>query len=57
MLYRLLRTLASVGVFTEVAGGLFALTPLAESLRTDALKLTGVVPTASLANVLEGARQ
>ena len=34
-LYRLLRALASVGVFTEVAEGGFALTPLAEPLRSD----------------------
>jgi hypothetical protein len=35
-LYRLLRALASVGVFTEQNDGRFALTPLAEHLRTDA---------------------
>jgi ubiquinone/menaquinone biosynthesis C-methylase UbiE len=35
-LYRLLRALASVGVFTEVAPATFALTPMAERLRTDA---------------------
>ena len=35
-LYRLLRALASVGVFAEVAEGGFALTPLAEPLRSDA---------------------
>ncbi len=35
-LYRLLRTLASVGVFAEAEGGRFALTPLAECLRTEA---------------------
>ncbi len=34
-LYRLLRGLASVGVFTEVDAGRFALTPTAEWLRTD----------------------
>ena len=34
-LYRLLRTLASLGVFTEVDARRFALTPLAEWLRTD----------------------
>lgn len=34
-LYRLLRALASVGVFTEVEGRRFALTPLAELLRSD----------------------
>jgi hypothetical protein len=34
-LHRLLRALASVGVFVEVAGGGFALTPLAEPLRSD----------------------
>jgi hypothetical protein len=33
-LYRLLRTLASVGVFTEPEPGVFALTPLAELLTT-----------------------
>src|ERR1051326_407494 len=34
-LYRLLRALASVGVFTELDGHRFALTPLAELLRSD----------------------
>jgi hypothetical protein len=34
-LYRVLRALASVGVFTERADGTFALTPLAEPLRSD----------------------
>lgn len=34
-LYRLLRTLASVGVFTEVEPHQFALTPVAEYLRSD----------------------
>ncbi len=34
--YRLLRALASVGVFTEVGEREFGLTPLADSLRTDA---------------------
>lgn len=34
-LYRLLRTLASVGLFTEVGPGRFALTPMGESLRSD----------------------
>jgi hypothetical protein len=34
-LYRLLRVLASVGVFAEDADGRFGLTPLAEYLRTD----------------------
>jgi hypothetical protein len=34
-LYRVLRALASVGVFSEVAAGTFALTPTAELLRTD----------------------
>ena len=34
-LYRLLRALASVGVFTEEEGRRFALTPLAELLRSD----------------------
>jgi hypothetical protein len=33
--YRLLRALASVGIFTEVDGRRFALTPLAELLRSD----------------------
>lgn len=33
-LYRVLRSLASVGVFTEIEGGKFDLTPLAEFLRT-----------------------
>jgi SAM-dependent methyltransferase len=35
-LYRLLRALASVGVFTEVEPGTFGLTPMAELLRSDA---------------------
>src|SRR5918995_5798048 len=35
-LYRLLRALASLGVFAENADGHFALTPLAEGLRTNA---------------------
>lgn len=35
-LYRVLRALASVGVFTETAPQVFALTPLAEYLREDA---------------------
>ena len=35
-LYRLLRALASVGVFTEQSDGRFGLTPPAEYLRTDA---------------------
>ncbi|HET6467429.1 MAG TPA: methyltransferase [Geminicoccaceae bacterium] len=35
-LYRLLRALASLGVFAEDAGGRFTLTPLAEGLRSDA---------------------
>ena len=34
-LYRVLRTLASVGVFTEVEPQRFALTPMGECLRTD----------------------
>ena len=34
-LYRLLRALASVGVFSEEEGGRFALTPLAELLCSD----------------------
>jgi Dimerisation domain len=34
-LYRLLRALASVGVFTETEPGLFALTPMADLLRSD----------------------
>jgi hypothetical protein len=34
-LYRLLRALASVGIFTEVSGQCFALTPLAKTLQTD----------------------
>src|SRR4051794_12146363 len=33
-LYRLLRALASVGVFTETSQGAFALTPMADLLRT-----------------------
>jgi len=33
-LYRLLRALASLGIFTESAPGTFGLTPLAETLRT-----------------------
>src|SRR5215831_7073817 len=35
-LYRLLRALASVGVFAEDDQGRFSLTPLAEHLRSDA---------------------
>ena len=35
-LYRLLRALASVGVFAEVESGRFALTPLGDCLRTNA---------------------
>jgi ubiquinone/menaquinone biosynthesis C-methylase UbiE len=35
-LYRLLRSLASVGAFTEAAGGTFANTPITETLRKDA---------------------
>src|SRR2546423_11812234 len=35
-LYRLLRMLASVGIFSEDADGRFRLTPLAEALRSDA---------------------
>ena len=35
-LYRVLRALASVGVFVEDEEGCFSLTPLAEPLRTDA---------------------
>ena len=35
-LYRLLRALASVGIFSEDADGRFQLTPLAEPLRSDA---------------------
>lgn len=34
-LYRVLRALASIGIFAEDAGGSFALTPMAETLRTD----------------------
>jgi O-methyltransferase domain len=34
-LYRVLRTLASVGVFAETKGGRFKLTPLAATLRSD----------------------
>lgn len=34
-LYRVLRALASVGVFTETESGKFAMTPLAEFLRSD----------------------
>jgi hypothetical protein len=34
-LFRVLRALASIGVFTERADGRFALTPLAESLQSD----------------------
>src|SRR6516164_7408386 len=34
-LYRLLRALASLGIFAETQGGRFALTPLAECLRSD----------------------
>lgn len=35
-LHRMLRALASTGVFTETAAGVFALTPLAEIMREDA---------------------
>src|SRR5262249_23194745 len=35
-LYRVLRALASCGVFAETAGGRFKLTPLAATLRSDA---------------------
>lgn len=35
-LYRVLRALASVGIFTETAPGTFALTPLADLLRSEA---------------------
>lgn len=35
-LYRVLRLLASVGIFAESAGKVFALTPLSDCLRTDA---------------------
>ena len=34
-LYRILRALASIGVFAEQSDGRFGLTPLAEHLRTD----------------------
>lgn len=34
-LYRILRALASIGVFAEQTDGRFGLTPLAEYLRTD----------------------
>ena len=34
-LYRLLRALASLGVFAEAAGGVFGMTPMAELLRHD----------------------
>jgi hypothetical protein len=36
-LYRLLRTLASAGVFSETEAGEFTLTPMAECLRSDAV--------------------
>jgi hypothetical protein len=36
LLYRLLRALASCGIFAETDGGRFAMTPLAEPLRSDA---------------------
>ena len=39
-LYRVLRSLASVGVFREAEPKIFALTPLAEPLRTDAADST-----------------
>ena len=35
-LYRLLRALASIGIFAETPDGSFAMTPLADALRTDA---------------------
>ena len=35
-LYRLMRALASIGIFAEDKNGRFSLTPMAESLRTDA---------------------
>jgi hypothetical protein len=34
-LYRILRTLAAIGVFTETEPGLFALSPMGETLRTN----------------------
>ena len=40
-LYRLLRALASVGIFTEVSDQCFALTPLAKTLQADSPDLTG----------------
>lgn len=36
-LYRVLRTLAAIGILTETEQGLFGLTPLGETLRTDAV--------------------
>jgi hypothetical protein len=37
-LYRVLRALASVGIFAEIDGRVFGLTPLAECLRTGAMR-------------------
>ena len=45
-LHRLLRALASVGVFAELADGTFGLTPLGDCLRTDtpgSLRASGIV--------------
>jgi hypothetical protein len=42
-LYRLLRTLTGVGLFTQTADGEFATTPLGESLRSDAPGCAGAM--------------
>src|SRR5262245_792924 len=42
-LYRVLRALASLGIFAESSGGGFTLTPLAELLRSDVEDRKGVV--------------
>jgi len=42
-LYRVMRALASLGIFSETEEGLFALTPLAEGLKTGALRSVALV--------------
>ncbi len=51
-LYRLLRVLASEGVFTEQGDGRFALTPVAESLRSD---VAGSLRTRAMFDGMPGA--
>ena len=64
-LYRVMRMLASVGVFTEEPGGKFALTPVGETLKTDAqgkvystalLRMTIPVPV-DIARKVVGSRE